>query len=162
MPLTLFRVIPIMTRPRALRLLMPWWPPYWGTGIKVDYVSEDYREIVVSMKLSWYNRNYVGTHFGGSLFAMTDPFYMLMVHKALGNQYYVWDKAGHIDFIKPGRSKVTARFLLTDAMLEDIRRNTAGGDKYFVDFKVEIKDETEERIAEVVRTLYIRKKKEFR
>ncbi|HEX7028278.1 MAG TPA: DUF4442 domain-containing protein [Gammaproteobacteria bacterium] len=162
MPLTLFKAMPILTRPWALKRLLPWWPPYWGTGIKVDYVAEDYREIVVGMKLSWYNRNYVGTHFGGSLFAMTDPFYMLMTHKALGNQYYVWDKAGCIDFIKPGLSKVTARFVLTDAMLEDIRRNTAGGDKYFVEFRVEIKDETGELIAEVVRTLYIRKKKEFR
>ena len=36
--------------------------------------AEDYRHARVELRQRWYNRNYVGTHFGGSLFAMTDPF----------------------------------------------------------------------------------------
>ena len=42
--------------------------------------------IDVEMKLRWWNANYVGTHFGGSLFAMTDAFYMLMVMAKLGKE----------------------------------------------------------------------------
>src|SRR5271169_6594091 len=88
--------------------------PYLGTGIVVKSVSPDYREIFVQMKLRWYNRNYVGTHFGGSLYAMTDPFFMLMLISILGEEFVVWDKSAHIDFIKPGKGTVTARFLITE------------------------------------------------
>lgn len=154
--------MPILTKPWALKRLVPWWPPYWGTGVRIDYVAADYRAIDVSMKLTWYNRNYVGTHFGGSLFAMTDPFYMLMLIKNLGDHYYVWDKAASIDFISPGRSKVTAHFRVSDALLDDIRAHTESGEKYLKDIEVPITDEKGELVAKVVRTLYIRKRPEYR
>ena len=154
--------MPILTKPWALKSLLPLWPPYWGTGIRIEFVADDYREIVVGMNLRWYNRNYVGTHFGGSLFAMTDPFYMLMLLKNLGHEYYIWDKAAAIDFVKPGLSKVSAHFSLSNEILEQIQHQTAGGEKYFVDFDVPIVDASRELVAKVVRTLYIRKKKEHR
>ena len=69
------------------------YPPYWGTGIFVKKISPDFREIIVQMKMTWYNRNYVNTHFGGSLYSMTDPFFMLMLMQILGKEYIVWDKA---------------------------------------------------------------------
>jgi hypothetical protein len=77
-----------------------------------------------------WNRNYVGVHFGGSLFAMTDPFWMLLTMHALGNDYIVWDQAGAIDFVKPGRGTVHARFQLDDAVLAQLRAATAHGGKH--------------------------------
>lgn len=150
--------MPIMTKPWLLKRLLPLWPPYWGTGIRVASVSEDYREITVAMSLTWYNKNYVGTHFGGSLFAMTDPFYMLMFMKNLGSNYYVWDKAGAIEFIKPGRGEVRAKFQITEEALANVQQATAGGDKYFQDMEIEIFDHQQEIVARVTRKLYFRKK----
>jgi acyl-coenzyme A thioesterase PaaI-like protein len=121
-------------------------------------VSADYKEIIVYMKMRWYNRNYVNTHFGGSLYAMTDPFFMVMLIQVLGKQYIVWDKAVHIDFIKPGQGKVTARFIIKEEQIDNILEKTADGQKYLPEFSVYIKDEAGDTVARVTKTLYIRKK----
>ena len=138
------------------------WPPFLGAGIKVNHIGADFRKVVVSMKLSWYNRNYVGTHFGGSLAAMTDPFYMLMLIHILGNEYTVWDKTSTIDFIAPGRGTVTARFRLKDEQITEIKENTAKGDAYLPEFSVDIANESGEVIATVKKILYVRKKQSQR
>jgi len=134
------------------------YPPYWGTGIFVKKISPDFREIIVQMKITWYNRNYVNTHFGGSLYSMTDPFFMLMVMQILGKEYIVWDKAAHIDFIKPGRGTVTAKFVINKEQIEDIILKTADGQKYLPELTVDIEDQTNNKVARVIKTLYIRKK----
>ena len=141
---------------RALGL----YAPYLGAGVKVRDISEDFRQVRVEMNLKWYNTNYVGTHFGGSLYSMVDPFFMLMLMKILGNDYVVWDKAAFIDFIKPGKGKVSATFIITDAMLDEVRQHTDNGDKYLPVWPVEIKNEAGELVARVDKTLYIRKKRE--
>lgn len=146
----------------TLRLLFNVYPPYLGTGISVRRISPDFRHIVVDMKLRFYNRNYVGTHFGGSLSAMTDPFYMLMVMKNLGNDYIVWDKSGTIDYRKPGRGRVRAEFMIDDGLLDGIRRATSGGRKFEPTLAVDIRGENGEVVAHVTRTLYIRPKRRAR
>ena len=144
---------------KLFKLLSNIYIPYLGTGIIVKSVSPDYREICVQMKLRWYNRNYVGTHFGGSLYAMTDPFFMLMLISILGEEFVVWDKSAHIDFIKPGQGTVTAKFLITKEQIADIIHNTSGGQKYLPKFSVDIENEAGEKVARVVKTIYIKKKR---
>jgi len=134
------------------------YPPFLGAGIRVKHIAPDYREVIVTMKLSWYNRNYVGTHFGGSLAAMTDPFYMLMLIHILGKEYTVWDKTSTIDFIAPGRGTVTAHFTLKDDQIAEIKSKTANGDPYYPEFSVDIVNETREIIARVNKKLYVHKK----
>ncbi|GAB4432049.1 MAG: hotdog fold domain-containing protein [bacterium] len=144
--------------PTIFRFFLNIYPPFWGTGISVKRISRDYREVVVEMKLRFYNRNYVKTHFGGSLYAMTDPFYMLMLMQILGKNYIVWDKSAQIDFIKPGRGTVRAHFVITDEQIEDILKNTENGQKYLPVFRVDIKDDRDEIVAIVKKTLYVKKK----
>jgi acyl-coenzyme A thioesterase PaaI-like protein len=134
------------------------WPPFLGAGIRVKHIAADYREVIVTMKLRWYNRNYVGTHFGGSLAAMTDPFYMLMLIHLLGKEYIVWDKTSTIDFIAPGRGTVTARFALKDDQIAEIKSKTANGEPYYPELFVDIVNESAEVIARVNKKLYVRKK----
>lgn len=137
---------------------MSLWPPFLGAGIRVKHIAADFREVVVSMKLRWYNRNYVGTHFGGSLAAMTDPFYMLMLIHILGSEYTVWDKTSTIDFIAPGRGTVTARFSLNDDQIAEIKNETASSNAYFPELSVDIVNESDEVVARVRKKLYVRKK----
>ena len=143
------------------KTMINWYPPYLGAGIRIACISNDYRDLLVTMKLRFYNRNYVGTHFGGSLYAMIDPFYMLMLMQVLGQEYIVWDKAATIEFKKPGRGTVSAHFLLTDRTIADIRTQTANGDKYLPEFSVDIIDDSGERVARGIKTLYIRRKQRF-
>ena len=147
-------------RLRILKFGINLYPPFLGAGIKVKYMAPDFKEIVVAMKLRWYNRNYVGTHFGGSLAAMTDPFYMLMLIHILGSEYIVWDKTSTIDFIAPGRGTVTARFILKDDQIAEIIRKTADGAPYYPELPVDIVNELGEVVATVAKKLYVRKKQE--
>jgi hypothetical protein len=133
------------------------WPPFAATGIHVRW-GADMKSVGVEMKLRFWNRNFVGTHYGGSLYSMTDPFYMLMLIKNLGPEYVVWDKAAAIRFRKPGRGKVRAEFRLTDAQLDDIREQLNALPKYEPTYKIEVKDEAGEVVAEVEKVLHVRKK----
>ncbi len=145
--------------PRLLRLIFNLYPPYLGTGITVRHIAPDYRRIEVDMALRWYNRNYVGTHFGGSLSAMTDPFYMLMVMHNLGPDYLVWDRFGTIDYLKPGRGRVFATFRIEPSQVETFRAATANGEPHLPTLSVDIVDPDGQAIARVTRQLWIRRKR---
>ncbi|MGH8486424.1 MAG: DUF4442 domain-containing protein, partial [Pseudomonas sp.] len=112
--------------------------------------------------LSRFNRNYVGTQFGGSLYSMVDPFYMLMLMQLLGREYIVWDKAASIDFIAPGKGPVFADLRIDEGLLNEIREHTAGGKKYLPRLQVDIRDAAGELVARVDKTLYVRLKPQAR
>lgn len=144
---------------RLLRWVMNLWPPFLGAGIRVRHLSADFREALVEMPLRFYNRNYVGTQFGGSLFAMTDPFFMLMVVHNLDRDYWVWDKSSSIDYLSPGRGLVRAHFRLTDADLDQIRACTARGEKHLHLFRVDVTDAEGLAVARVEKIVYVRRRK---
>ena len=108
-------------RTRLMRWGFNLWPCYRGTGARVTYIAADWREVRVRLPLSWRTRNYVGTIFGGSLYAAVDPFFMIMLMKNLGTAYTVWDKAASIRFRKPGRSPLQATFRLDEPDFAEIR-----------------------------------------
>jgi acyl-coenzyme A thioesterase PaaI-like protein len=135
------------------------WPPYLGAGIRVRRIAADFREVEVEMPLRLGNRGYFGTHFGGSLYAMTDPFFALMVLHNLPDDYLVWDKAASIEFLAPGRSRMRARFVLTDDDLDRILRMTASGDKHLHLFSVDVVDEEGLVVARVEKIVYARRRR---
>ena len=145
-------------RQKFLFKIMNYWPPLWGAGIHIDRFSDDFLEVDVSLKLRFWNRNYVGTHYGGSLYSMTDPFYMLMLINIFGRGYIVWDKGATIRFKRPGLGKVYAKFRLTSEQVEMFRSELALKDKIEPVLTVIIKDEEGQVIAEVDKVLYLRKK----
>jgi hypothetical protein len=142
----------------ALRRSINFWPPFLGGGSRVTRIASDMKAMDVEMRLRWWNANYVGTHFGGSLFAMTDPFYMLMLMANLGRDYIVWDKSATIRYRKPGRGTVRAEFRLSDSQIDDVREKLKTLPKYEPVFSVEIKDEAGVVIAEVEKLLHVRLK----
>jgi acyl-coenzyme A thioesterase PaaI-like protein len=144
---------------KLLRCFMNMWPPFWGAGIKVEEISQDYRQAKVHLRLGLMNRNSVGVHFGGSLFAMTDPFFMMMFQENLGKAYTVWDQAAKIEFIKPGRGTVRAAFAITQSQIDELIHNAASGQKVLQDFVVEVIDEERDVVARITKTIYVRKKK---
>ena len=138
------------------------WPPFLLAGIHVTALSADYRHTRVELRQRPWNMNYVRSHFGGSLFAMTDPFWMLMLLQNLGRDYYVWDKAGEIEFVKPGKGVVATEFRLDDALLDQVRKAAAGGDKHLRWFSNEIADANGDVVARVRKQVYVRLKPEAR
>lgn len=147
-----------INRPGVFRRVLSWYGPYLGAGVKVTHIAEDFSRASVAMKLRWYNRNYVGVHFGGSLYSMVDPFYMLLLMQRLGRDFVVWDKAAEIEFIKPGKGRVTAHFEVSDDLINQIKAHTEGGEKYLPVLPVTVFDENNELVCRVNKTLYIRRK----
>ena len=134
------------------------YPPYLGAGVRVVHMSEDCRAIEVEMPLRWWNRNYVGTHFGGSLYSMTDPFYMIMLIHNLGPEYTVWDKSATIRFKRPGKGTMSARFELTPGRIEEIRAAADRGEKVEPLFQVLVMDSEGNVVAEVEKLLWVKRK----
>ena len=146
-------------KPSTLRHGMNLWPPFLFSGIHVAAIADDWRSARVELRMRPWNRNYVGTHFGGSLFAMTDPFWMILVMENLGrHDYVVWDKAGEIDFIAPARGEIRACFDLDEAVIDEFRQACAGGDKYLRWFQTDLVDEQEQVVARVRKQIYARRK----
>lgn len=148
--------------PRLLRFGMNLWPPYLFSGIRVTDIGDDWRSARVELRRHLWNRNYVGTQFGGSLYSMTDPFFMLMIMENLGRDYIVWDKAANIEFVSPGKGPVFADFHIDEHLLEEIRQHTAAGDKYLPKLHVEVRDGAGTLVARVQKTLYVRRKPQAR
>ena len=145
-------------KPSTLRRGMNLWPPFLFSGIHVASIADDWRSARVELRMRPWNRNYVGTHFGGSLFAMTDPFWMILVKERLGPDHYVWDQAGEIEFLKPGRGTVHATFELEDGTVEAIRSATADGAKHLHWFQTEVTGAEGDVIARVRKQVYARRK----
>ena len=143
-----------------MRMLINLWPPFLGAGIRVRRLSPDWTEIDVEMKLRWWNRNYVGTHYGGSLYSMADPFFMVMLIENLGKDYIVWDKSASIRFKKPGRGTVSAIFRLSEPEIREIKQalNTQEKEKIERVFTVEVKDKSGSVVAQIEKLLHIRRK----
>ncbi len=137
--------------------LLSLYPPYLGAGVRVR-AAADLRTFEVRMKLSRFNRNYVGTQFGGSLYSMCDPFFMLILAEALGRGYIVWDKAATIRFRRPGRGTVRATFHIPPERIAEIRAAADAQGKTEPTFEAAVLDDAGEIVAEVEKLLYVRKK----
>jgi len=132
-------------------------PAYRGTGARIRYIASDWREVRVELALSWRTRNVVGTIFGGSMYGAVDPVYMVMLMRNLGRGYQVWDKAAAIRFRRPGRGRLTARFVLEEAELAAIRgalESTRSIDRIY---EVALTDRSGEVCARVEKTLHVRR-----
>ena len=144
--------------PEIIRTRVQAYAPYAGAGILVTHIAEDASEVRVEMPLTESNVNVVGTHFGGSLYAMVDPHLMLLLMHRLGPDYIVWDKEAHVDFKKPGVGTVRATIRITDEEVEAIRSVTASGEKHLPQWTLSVVDEQDEVVATVLKTLYVRRR----
>ena len=143
---------------RPPRWLLNLWPPFLGAGIRIKRLQADWREMDVEMKLHRWNSNYVGTHYGGSLYSMADPFLMVMLIENLGRDYMVWDKSASIRFRRPGRGTVSVNFRLSGEQIEEIREALKTEERIDRTFTVEVKDASGTVVAEVQKVLQVKRK----
>jgi hypothetical protein len=148
--------------PRMMKHIMNWYRPLRKAGVKVVSIAPDWRQAKVELRLRWYNQNMFGTHFGGTLYAMTDPFYVLLLTQLMGDRYHIWDQSASIRFVSPGRGVVSATFEITDAELELIANSVEQGDKFHHTFSTEILNADGAVVAEVQKQVYVRLKPRHR
>jgi acyl-coenzyme A thioesterase PaaI-like protein len=156
--MTFFERVVSVVGERTMLHALRFYPPYLGAGVRVREAAADLSAIEVEMKLHPWNQNYVGTHFGGSLYAMCDPFFMLMVLNKMGPGYTVWDKSASIDFLKPGRGTVRARMEVPAERIEQIRAEVGASGKSHPHFEVDIRNAEGDVVARVKKVLSVRPK----
>ncbi len=147
-------------RVRLFRLAANVWGPFLSSGIHVTRIAPDLRSVEVRLSARPWNRNYVGTHFGGSLFAMADPWFMVMLTELLGPAYVVWDKSSAIRFRKPGRGTVRAVFEMPAERVEEIRREADASGRTEPVFAARITDAAGDTVAEIEKVLSVRRRRE--
>ena len=145
--------------PRRLAVGMSLWAPNLWSGIRVRRFTPDWTSATVELHVNVITRNYVKTAFGGSMSAMTDPYFFMLVMHQLGRDYVVWDTRGEIEFVKPGRGVLTARFDVPRAKAEELRERAKGGAKVLEWFETDITDASGDVVARVRREVYVREKK---
>ena len=143
---------------RFLMRIVNIYPPYLGAGVRALHREGDERTFRVEMRLRPWNRNLFGTHFGGSLYSMCDPWFAFLLVRHLGDGYLVWDKAATIEFLKPGRGRVTATFHVTPEEVDAIRAVADRDGKTEPVLTAEVVGEDGEVVARVTKRLWVRRK----
>lgn len=138
--------------------LISYWPPYLATGVSIKDFNLDRGYIVSQLKLNLFNKNYFGTHFGGSLYSMCDPFYVFILAHKMGRDYIIWDVEASVRFKKAVSVPVTARFEISDERVLEIKEQCESGEKILPEFTTKVVDEEGNVIAEIYKKLYVKKK----
>ncbi len=149
-----------MSNPKFAKLIrkVNIYPPYLGMGIRVRSFSDDFTRFKVDLKPRWYTRNLFGTHFGGSLYAMADPFFVFIVTMNFGNDYVVWDKSAAIDFLKPAKGTITGVYEISSDRLDEMRAEVDALGKKTFHFEADLVNESGEAVARVSKEVYVRSK----
>lgn len=139
----------------VFRLFLNVWPCIRGGGGRVTYIAEDFTVLKVKLPLSWRTRNLVGTIYGGSLYASTDPFFMLMLMHILGKDYVVWDKGCTIRFKRPAKETLYAEFRITPEMVEMVKTQVAKEQEITFTWQVAYRDRHGKAYAEFDKVMYV-------
>lgn len=102
-----------------------WSPMYRRSTGKLYFVSANLHQIKIKIPISYKNRNYMNTIFGGSMFSAVDPIPMIQLTQILGNNYVVWDKSAEIKFKQPGKQNLYADFIFSENEIAEIKRRVA-------------------------------------
>jgi hypothetical protein len=100
-------------------------PMYRRSTARITDVSEDLLNIRIKLPISYKNKNYVSSIFGGSLFSAVDPIPMVQLINLIGDDFVVWDKSAEIFFKRPAKEDVYAQFTYTPEELADIQQKVA-------------------------------------
>lgn len=149
-----------MKNPKFGKLIrkINWYPPFLGMGVRVRSASDDFSRFEVELRARWYNRNLFGTHFGGALYAMADPFFVFIVTMNLGKGYIVWDKSASINFLKPAKGTILGVFEVRRPELDRIRAEVDDLGKNTYHFEADLIDEEGLVVARVSKEVYVRAK----
>lgn len=134
-------------------------PMYRRSTARITYISKDLMKIRIRLPISYKNKNYVGSIFGGSMFAAVDPIPMTQLIQLLGSNYVVWDKSAEIKFKRPARKDLYAIFSFTPNQISSIRNKVAEKNEIEFPYTTQLTDKEEETIyCTVHKTIYIANK----
>lgn len=155
MKLSTLKRIPPRWRSRVMRAGFNLHPAFRGTGGRVIFISPDLLQVRVCLPLNRRTRNFVGSLYGGSLFAVTDGVHVAMLLSTLSRDVVVWDKAAAIRYRKPAFCALYADFHLSTSELNQIAADLDEHHETSRKFTIELKDKAGNIYTVVERMVYI-------
>lgn len=143
---------------RIARFFFNFFPAVRRTSMRIIYIAKDWRHVKIKLPFNWKTKNYHRTMFGGSMFAATDPVYLVMLTKILGPEYIVWDKAACIRYKKPAKTTLYADFKLNQLETNKILEILSQQEKVDRLYQIDLIDKQATVYATVEKTLHIRKR----
>ena len=137
-------------------------PMYRRSTGRITEVSNDLLKVKIKIPLSYKNRNYVGTIYGGSLYSATDPIYMVQLINILGKDYVVWDKSAEIKYKRPAKKVAFAIFEFTKQEIENIKERVVKEKEFDLVKELTITGPNDEVYCELSKVLYIADKNYFK
>lgn len=135
---------------------------YRRTTGRITSVTKDLSRIEVKIPLSYKNKNYVGTIFGGSLFSATDPIYMVQLIQLLGREYVVWDKSSTVKFKRPANENAYVVFEFTEEELTNLKADISKKNEVDLTKTVLIKSKEGKVFCEIEKTIYVADKEFYK
>ena len=133
-------------------------PMYRRSTGKILSVSKGFHKVEVKIPLTYKNRNYAGTIFGGSLFSATDPIYMVQLIQIIGTDYIVWDKSSVVRFKRPANEDAYVTFEFTDEEITQLKAQVATEKEMELTKLVEIKNQDGQVFCEIEKVIYVAEK----
>nr|WP_280954591.1 DUF4442 domain-containing protein [Shewanella sp. WXL01] len=168
MPVTIYQKIAkvgpkLIGQDKLFKYGFNWLPMYRRSTGRIVSVSKDLTEVTMRLPLSYRNRNYVGSIFGGSMFSAVDPIPMVQLINLLDSQYVVWDKSAEIYFKAPAREDLYADFVFTEQELEQIKRDVEQQQEINLIKTTQLTNKARDKVfCEVKKTLYISTKAHYK
>ena len=138
-------------------------PMYRRSTGRIIAVSDDLLKVVVKVPISYKNKNYVNSIFGGSLFSSVDPIPMVQLINLIGDDYVVWDKSAEIKFKRPAKEHVYADFTYSTQELEEIKKRVSEENEINIE-KITLLTNKDKSITycEVRKTIYVADKQFYK
>ncbi len=134
-------------------------PMYRRSTAKITHVSTDLLTIKVKLPISYKNKNYVNSIFGGSLFSAVDPIPMVQLINLIGDEYIVWDKSAEIFFKRPAKEHVYATFTYSKDELTQIKTDVEKHNEIEITKVTQLTNHNQSTLfCEVKKTIYIANK----
>ncbi len=138
-------------------------PMYRRSTGKIIEASDDLYNVKVKIPISYKNKNYVGSIFGGSLFSATDPVFMIQLMNILGNDYVVWDKSATIKFKRPAKENSYVDFIFTEDEIQQIKERVKEEKEIDLSKEINITNKEASTVyAEVSKIIYIADKSYYK
>lgn len=138
-------------------------PMYKRSTAKIINVSDDLLSITIKLPISWKNKNYVNSIFGGSMFAAVDPIPMVQLMNLIGDDFVVWDKSAEIKFKRPAKEDLYADFVFSKNELEEIKIKVATHQEWEVLKTTHLTNKEKTQVfCEVQKTIYVADKEFYK
>ena len=148
-------------KPKELKRMLNLWFPFLVNRISIVSISEDFQQMDVRLKFSFWNRNPNKSIWGGSITSAMDPFFPILLKQVLLNKGIETDfysQAINVQFLKMVKTDVKFHFKINGSEIGLAIKEITDTGKYSGWHSVEGLSETKEVCVKGRVQVFLRKR----